>query len=163
MKMLQYAALTDFAATSASPVVAAAKAADALMYKDPDCECRLGHAVALRRAGIALKVVPIADMAALKATAGVPTALRSCHTLIVGRYAVEGHVPIAVIKRSIAERPAVRGIALPGMPIGSPGMKGPKTEPFRMMSFGTGAQSSMPLNNCCLVRGSKHSGSASTT
>lgn len=139
MKMPRYAVLALFTVAFAAPVAAApAKNVDAVMYKNPDCECCLGHAAALRRAGFAVRVVPTDDMAAFKTKAGVPVALHSCHTLMIAGYAVEGHVPVAIVKRLVAERPAVRGIALPGMPMGSPGMEGPKTAPFRVMSFEAG-------------------------
>lgn len=129
--------LTLFAAALASPVMAAsAKVTSATMYKNPGCECCDGHAAALKRAGFDVKVVPTENLAALKAKAGVPAELQGCHTMMVGGYAVEGHVPVAAVKRLLAEKPAVRGIALPGMPAGSPGMGGPKTAPFRVMSFG---------------------------
>ncbi|MFD1788547.1 DUF411 domain-containing protein [Sphingomonas floccifaciens] len=127
--------LTLFAAALVSPVMANAKVTSATMYKNPGCECCDGHAAALKRAGFDVKVVPTEKLAALKAKAGVPAELQGCHTMMVGGYAVEGHVPVAAVKRLLAEKPAVRGIALPGMPAGSPGMGGPKTAPFRVMSF----------------------------
>ena len=121
-----------------APATAAADRVRAVMYKNPGCECCDGHAEALRRAGFDVTVVPTANLAAVKARAGVPASLEGCHTLIVDGYAVEGHVPVAAVQRLLAERPPVRGIALPGMPAGSPGMGGAKTAPFRVMSFGTG-------------------------
>mgnify|MGYP000394972728 CR=1 FL=1 len=119
------------------PAVAAqAKDASAIMYKNPGCECCDGHAAALRRAGLAVKVVPTGTIAAVKEKAGVPAALQGCHTVLIAGYAVEGHVPVSAVKRLLAEKPSVAGIALPGMPSGSPGMAGPKTGPFEVMSFG---------------------------
>lgn len=121
---------------SAPAAAAAAERVDAVMYKNPGCECCDGHAEALRRAGFDVTVVPTQELAAVKARAGVPASLQGCHTILVGGYAVEGHVPVAAVQRLLSERPAVRGIALPGMPAGSPGMGGAKTGPFRVMSFG---------------------------
>lgn len=115
---------------------AAAEAVQGIMYKNPGCECCDGHAEALRRAGIDVRVVASEDLAALKARAGVPAELQGCHTILIGGYVVEGHVPIASVGRLLAQRPAVRGIALPGMPAGSPGMGGTQAAPFRVMSFG---------------------------
>lgn len=123
---------------SAPAVVAAAERVDAVMYKNPGCECCDGHAEALRRAGFDVTVVPTPDLAAVKARAGAPAALQGCHTILVGGYAVEGHVPVVAVQRLLSERPAARGIALPGMPAGSPGMGGAKTAPFRVLSFGRG-------------------------
>lgn len=120
----------------APAMAAAADGIEAVMYKNPGCECCEGHAEALRRAGFDVRVVPTLDLAGIKARAGVPQVLQGCHTILVGGYAVEGHVPVAAVQRLIARRPAVRGIALPGMPPGSPGMGGVQTGPFRVMSFG---------------------------
>jgi hypothetical protein len=69
----------------------------------------------------------------------VPEPLQGCHTLLIDGYVVEGHVPVAAVKRLLAERPAIRGISLPGMPAGSPGMNGEKTEPFTVYEIGDGA------------------------
>ncbi|KOX50538.1 metal-binding protein, partial [Streptomyces purpurogeneiscleroticus] len=65
--------------------------------------------------------------------------LQGCHTLLIDGYVVEGHVPVAAVRRLLAERPAIRGISLPGMPAGSPGMDGEKTEPFTVYEIGDGA------------------------
>lgn len=129
--------LAVFAVAIVTPAVAAeAQAVNAVMYKNPGCECCDGHAAALRRAGFSVKVVPTDTMAAVKEKAGVPAALQGCHTVLIAGYAVEGHVPVSAVKRLLAEKPSVAGIALPGMPSGSPGMTGPKTAPFEVMSFG---------------------------
>lgn len=114
----------------------AADRPNGVMYKNPGCECCDGHAEALRRAGIDLRVVASENLASLKTRAGVPAELQGCHTVLIGGYAVEGHVPVASVERLLAQRPAVRGIALPGMPAGSPGMGGVQAAPFRVMSFG---------------------------
>lgn len=135
----QVTALALLGVILTGPATAAtASRANAVMYKNPGCECCDGHAAALRSAGLNVKVVPIEDLAALKARAGVPAALQGCHTTMVGGYAVEGHVPVAAVQRMLKEKPAIRGIALPGMPSGSPGMAGPKTAPFKVLSFGAG-------------------------
>ena len=131
-------ALVLFGATLAAPSVAGSAASgNAVMYKNPGCECCDGHAQALRTAGLKVKVVPTENLTALKARAGVPDALQGCHTTMVDGYAVEGHVPVAAVQRMLKERPAIRGIALPGMPSGSPGMGGVKKAPFKVMSFGS--------------------------
>jgi len=72
----------------------------------------------------------------MKRRNGIPANLRSCHTSVVGSYRVEGHVPIDVVRRLLAEKPAVSGIAVPGMPIGSPGMEsGSRVEPYDVIAF----------------------------
>ncbi len=135
----QVTALVLLGAALATPATAAtARRTNAVMYKNTGCECCDGHAAALRSAGLTVKVIPTEDLAAYKARAGVPEALQGCHTTMVSGYAVEGHVPIAAVQRMLKEKPAIRGIALPGMPSGSPGMSGPKTAPFKVLSFGAG-------------------------
>ena len=66
---------------------------------------------------------------------GVPESLASCHTAVVSGYAIEGHVPAREIKRLLAERPKALGLAVPGMPVGSPGMEGPKSDPYEVLLF----------------------------
>lgn len=78
------------------------------------------------------------DLAAVKRRYGVPVELQSCHTLVLDEYVVEGHVPVAVIAKVLDEAPAIDGLALPGMPAGSPGMGGEQTEPFTFYAIGGG-------------------------
>jgi hypothetical protein len=92
--------------------------------------------------GRPLRIVPAANMAAIKDGRGVPDSLRSCHTALVAGYSIEGHVPPEDIKRLIASRDRnVRGLAVPGMPMGSPGMEhGDHREPYKVFAFGPGGQ-----------------------
>jgi hypothetical protein len=94
----------------------------------------VGH---LRASGFATRVELSSDLRPLKARLGVPRALESCHTALVGAYVIEGHVPAATIKRLLRERPAVTGLAVPGMPVGSPGMEVPghPTAPYHVLTF----------------------------
>ena len=71
----------------------------------------------------------------LKDKHGVPEKLHSCHTAVVNGYVVEGHVPADLIQRLLKEKPAIVGLAVPGMPVGSPGMEGPKPEPYEVLTF----------------------------
>ena len=111
------------------------------LYKSPGCGCCTGHAEHLRAAGYVVTEIESRDQAAIKARYGVPGELEGCHTAVVGNYVVEGHVPAEAVDRLLRERPAIRGIALPGMPDGSPGMSGTKREPFVIYAFGAGAPS----------------------
>ncbi len=77
----------------------------------------------------------VADLGSIKRRHGIPAGLGSCHTALVGDYVVEGHVPADVIQRLLDEKPNIRGIAVPGMPIGSPGMEGPNPQPYAILSF----------------------------
>jgi hypothetical protein len=73
-------------------------------------------------------VKPTNDLAKISRQAGVPEQFEGCHTMFIGEYVVDGHVPVEVIRKLLDEKPAIAGITLPGMPSGSPGMNGPKTE-----------------------------------
>ena len=115
-----------------------ALAEQAILYKNPQCDCCEGHAEYLRQNGLDVKSLPTHDLALMRQQQGVPVELVGCHMLLVDGYVVEGHVSAAAIKRLLAERPAVKGISLPGMPTGSPGMGGPKTGPFTIYTFGGG-------------------------
>lgn len=123
-----------------SPTLASAKTVEATLYKNPQCGCCEGHAEHLRANGIPVKVVASHDLPLLKQEHGVPVELAGCHTALIDGYVVEGHVSADTIKRLLAERPAVKGISLPGMPLGSPGMEGPKGEPFQIYAFGGAAE-----------------------
>ena len=123
-----------------TPSVAAAQGAQtAILYKNPECLCCDAYAKVLQRSGIAVTVEQTPALAELKREHGVPEPLQGCHTLLIDGYVVEGHVPVAAVKRLLAERPAIRGISLPGMPAGSPGMDGEKTAPFTVYEIGDGA------------------------
>lgn len=117
---------------------AVAFAGEMTLYKNPQCGCCTGHAEYLEQQGYKVKVVATDALARVKAMAGVPPQLESCHTILVDGYVVEGHVPAAAIHKLLSEKPAVRGIALAGMPQGSPGMSGEKEGPFVVESFGGG-------------------------
>jgi hypothetical protein len=120
----------------AAPAAAQEKAA--VLYKAAGCGCCDGHADHLRANGYKVRVVELADLAPIKKKHGVPEAQAGCHTIEVGGYVVEGHVPAKIIDKLLAEKPAIKGISLPGMPDGSPGMSGTKTEPFKVLELGSG-------------------------
>lgn len=106
------------------------------MYKDPNCGCCGKWAEHMRANGFSVKEIASSNMGAVKGAAGVPQKLGSCHTAKVGGYVVEGHVPASDVKRMLLERPAIVGIAAPGMPMGSPGMEGPyPADRFDVISF----------------------------
>ena len=117
---------------------AAAQTAAMTVYRDPSCGCCEAWAKLAEQAGYAVTLIDHQDMPALKRQHGVPEALASCHTAIVGGYAVEGHVPFDDVARLLKKRPAgVRGIAVPGMPRGSPGMEMPdgSKDAFQVIAF----------------------------
>ena len=121
----------------------AAQAATYTMFRDPGCGCCLtwaGHVENGMEAEIAS--VDTNDMSALKTAKGVPQDLWSCHTMEVDGYIIEGHVPADAVARLLRERPeGVAGLAVPGMPLGSPGMEmGDRVQPYEVIAFGPGGR-----------------------
>jgi hypothetical protein len=107
------------------------------VVRDPGCGCCLNWVAHLEKASFKATVTESADMDAVKDARGVPAQARSCHTATVGGYVIEGHVPAAEIRRLLSERPAVAGLAVAGMPAGSPGMEVPgvAAQPFDVLAF----------------------------
>jgi hypothetical protein len=134
--------LTRRAAIAAVPLLlataagAAAPAPVVAVVKSPSCGCCNGWIAHLRRAGFEVRVTDSADVTPTARRLGVPDDLRSCHTASVGGYAIEGHVPAGDIQRLLRERPAALGLAVPDMPMGSPGMEaGGRREPYQTIAF----------------------------
>jgi hypothetical protein len=113
------------------------------LYKSPECGCCEGYADYLRQRGFAVTTKPTNDLAEISRKAGIPADLQGCHTAFVGDYVVDGHVPVEAINRLLAEHPAIKGITLPGMPEGSPGMSGEKAGPLTIYAIGPDGQSSV--------------------
>lgn len=111
----------------------------ATLYKNPQCSCCEEYANYLRRNGFSVKVVATHDLSLIKKQHGVSQKFEGCHTTLIDRYVVEGHVPIKTINKLLSERPNIRGISLPGMPQGSPGMTGQRSEPFTIYEIGNDA------------------------
>jgi hypothetical protein len=119
-------ALTLFA----SSLRAIAAPIKATLYKNPQCTCCEGYATYLRENGFDVDVKPTNDLAEISKNAGVPEKYQGCHTMFVDGYVVDGHVPVEIVRKLLTERPVIAGITLPGMPSGSPGMTGEKTQTF---------------------------------
>jgi hypothetical protein len=113
-----------------------------VVTKDPNCGCCTGWVKHVQAAGFNVAVVESPEVNRLKTRLGVPEALASCHTAEIGGYVIEGHVPPAAIKRLLAEKPDGRGLAVPGMPVGSPGMEVEGVEPdtYEVVLFGPSGQ-----------------------
>ena len=126
-------------AAGGEPAVQHSPVANALpllvVHRSPTCGCCMNWVEHMRHAGFDVEVRNVADMGAVKARLGVPDEMRSCHTAEVGGYFIEGHVPAADIRRLLAERPDAKGLAVPGMPMGSPGMEHPAghVQPYDVM------------------------------
>ena len=122
-------------ATAAAPSVASVKKPTITVYKDPNCGCCKNWIEHLRKHGFNVDAKDTPDMNTIKATLGVPGALTSCHTAVVEGYLIEGHVPASDIDRLLAAKPKVKGLAVPGMPMGSPGMEGGAKQHYQVVTF----------------------------
>lgn len=114
--------------------VAEASPGEVVVYKSPTCGCCTAWVAHMREAGFEVRAVDTNDLAAAKAELGVDPALHACHTAVVDGYFVEGHVPAEQVRRLLEEQPDVAGLAVPGMPVGSPGMEGPDPRPFDVLA-----------------------------
>jgi hypothetical protein len=122
----------------ASAVSAGVRTALVEVHSAPGCGCCAGWAEYMESHGYTVETTEDADIADFKATRGVPTQAQSCHTAVIDGYTVEGHVPVEAIEDLLTERPDIDGIALPGMPSGSPGMPGEKLAPFEVLVIDDG-------------------------
>jgi hypothetical protein len=113
----------------------APKQPEITVYKDPDCGCCKNWIEHLKKHGYKVISHDTRDMASVKGNFGVKNDLQSCHTGIINGYVIEGHVPAADIDRLLKERPKVAGLAVPGMPMGSPGMEGGSPEHYSVIAF----------------------------
>lgn len=111
-------------------------AAEVTVYKSPACGCCEQWVEHLRANGFSVEALNVAELMPVKEANRVPRALGACHTATVGGYVIEGHVPADDIHRLLRERPKVLGLAVPGMPVGSPGMEqGSRTESYEVLTF----------------------------
>lgn len=125
----------------AAAVPALAALPPVTVYKDARCGCCAAWVRHLIDAGFDVTTRDVTDLPERKRALGVPARLGACHTAEVGGYVVEGHVPAAAIKRLLQEKPAATGLAVAGMPMGSPGMEGPNPQHYEVQLFdGNGAK-----------------------
>ena len=106
------------------------------VYRSATCGCCIAWARHMERSGFDVRVFDVSDLAGVKRGLGIPPKLAACHTATVDGYLLEGHVPAEDVERLLRERPPVRGLAVPGMPVGSPGMEGPNPERYEVLGFG---------------------------
>ncbi len=123
------------AAVVLMPIIAVAELPTILVYKSATCGCCIRWISHLQEHGFTVTATDVGDMGTVKVENDVPPRLYSCHTALVDGYVIEGHVPAPDIMLLLAERSEVSGLAVPGMPIGSPGMEGPNPESYKVMSF----------------------------
>ncbi len=121
---------------------AVAEARVVTVYRSPSCTCCHEWEAYMANHGFTVRSMSVDDMAAVKLEHGVPLDASSCHTAVVDGYVIEGHVPAEAVEALLAERPAIDGIALPGMPTGSPGMPGEPAGPLEVLAIADGTTSS---------------------
>lgn len=118
--------------------LAAPSATRVTVYKSPTCGCCSNWVSHMKTNGFTVDAHDVGDdmLDQVKTTAGVPATLRSCHIALAGGYAFEGHVPADLVKRVLTTKPKLAGLAVPGMPAGSPGMEmGGRSDPYQVMAF----------------------------
>ena len=100
------------------------------VFKTPSCGCCYGYVLFLEKEKFNVKQTDMRSLHSIKQKYNIPLEMQSCHTTIIGKYFIEGHVPLEAVNKLLKEQPDIDGIALPGMPIGTPGMPGKKEDPF---------------------------------
>ena len=108
------------------------------MYKSPSCGCCVGYSKALKERGFEVNIVSTEDMESIKTQYGISPDMESCHTSVIGDYFIEGHVPFEAVDKLLLEKPNIKGIALPNMPAGTPGMPGVKEDPYTISQLENG-------------------------
>ncbi len=129
------AALAAQVASVATTSVPSADAPHIKVYKDANCGCCKAWIEHLQQNGFVVEAMDMPDLSAVKTRYGVKEEIQACHTGIVNGYAIEGHVPADVILKMLKEKPAIAGLAVPGMPAGSPGMEGAIKEKYDVLTF----------------------------
>lgn len=133
LKKLFLPAVVAFVVLIALPV----HATEIIVYKSPTCGCCKKWVKHLRNNGFEVKAVDVKNIVPYKIKHGVTQPLASCHTALVDGHTIEGHVPAADIKRLLKERPKIKGLAVPGMPMGTPGMEGHRKDAYNVVTFDT--------------------------
>lgn len=129
------ASVPAFAQATVTPSVTAEKVT---LFKDPNCGCCQGYADYLTENGFEVEVIPTEVLGQITTDAGIPEDFAGCHIFNIADYAFSGHIPLAILTKFLVERPAMIGLTVPGMPLGSPGMGGEKTEPLKVFAVEAG-------------------------
>jgi len=121
--------------------ITVAGATDIVVYKTAACSCCQKWVAHLEDAGLEVGVINVSTTQHIQARMGVPRELGSCHTAVIGDYWIEGHVPVDLVLRMVSEKPRdIRGLAVPGMVIGSPGMEGPNPSEYDVVAYDSSAR-----------------------
>lgn len=140
---LRFLSTAGFAALLCLPVLASAAQPVIEVYKTATCGCCKGWVKHLEANGFTVKAQDVDNPADYREKFGIPAEFGSCHTGRVNGYAIEGHVPAADIKRLLKEKPKARGLAVPAMPMGSPGMEGPRKDPYDVLLVKDGGKTAV--------------------
>ena len=105
------------------------------VYKSPSCGCCKNWVAYMKKEGFDLKVIDLDDLSEIKRSAGVPSAMESCHTGLISSYVVEGHVPADLVRKMLTEQPKLIGLSVPGMVNGPPGMDDGPKQPYQVIGF----------------------------
>lgn len=143
MNRKQFLQMAAAAIPFGAAVALRAAATHIQVYKTPTCGCCGNWVKHLQQNGFEVSVQDVPDTTPYRKKYGVPEELMSCHTGIVEGYALEGHVPAAEVQRMLRERPKARGLAVPGMPMGSPGMEAARTQPYSVMLIGANGKATV--------------------
>ncbi|MEC9484191.1 MAG: DUF411 domain-containing protein [Halomonas sp.] len=119
----------------AFPVSGLAAETAATIYKNPNCGCCAGHAEYLEENGFDVEIINTPDLAQFKAEHKIPEQFQGCHSTVIGNYVFEGHINAESIRQVLEEKPFIKGLSVPGMPLGSPGMGGEKQGPIEVYSL----------------------------
>jgi hypothetical protein len=142
--LMVISAVISMSAQSSRAKTPSAPAKEVRVFKQVGCGCCELWARHMRAAGFDVTVTEAPDLDRIKREQGVPASMASCHTSLVGGYAIEGHVPADVVQQLLTERPKVKGIVVPGMPVGSPGMEqGPTKQRYSVFTFDAAGQTSL--------------------
>lgn len=142
MKRREFLAILCIAPAALSSA-SAAELPPMTVWKTPWCGCCAAWAKHMTNAGFKVDIKEVEDLAQIKTKSGVPNELRSCHTAHVAGYTIEGHVPASDVKRLLSSKPEVAGLAVPGMPSGSPGMENGQHDAYDVLTFTRSGESTV--------------------
>lgn len=137
-----------FPLTAAAPAARTASPLPQMtVYKDPDCGCCKAWVEYIRKHGYRVETKDTRDLKQVNASVGLPESLAGCHTALIGGYIISGHVPAEDIARLLKQKPKIAGLAVPGMPAGSPGMEGPPPVHYQVIAFQRSGKTSVFANH----------------
>lgn len=132
---MKYRKALAIASLLAFPLSGLAAETSATLYKNPNCGCCAEYARYLEQNGFEVETIDTHDLARIKAEHDIPEKLHGCHSTLIDNYVFEGHVPVESVTQVLEETPFIKGLSVPGMPLGSPGMSGEKRGPLEVYTL----------------------------